>query len=93
MEGSILIFIVETVDTVEAVDTGFIDLINRKFGNQEYLVLSGGQFAEIEADIVKYLSAARFLGVGYVMHFAPFFMMSRVLYFHHYFPGTYLRLS
>ncbi|KAK9299727.1 hypothetical protein QLX08_007353 [Tetragonisca angustula] len=35
----------------------------------------------------KILNAGKWLFIGWILHYAPFWAMSRVLYFHHYFPA------
>ena len=34
-----------------------------------------------------FVSAGLFLVLGWALHYFPFFLMGRVLYFHHYFPA------
>lgn len=36
----------------------------------------------------KLLNAGKWLFIGWILHYAPFWAMSRVLYFHHYFPAV-----
>jgi len=40
-----------------------------------------------KSDNDVFLEAASFLLLGYALHYLPFFLMGRVLYFHHYFPA------
>lgn len=35
----------------------------------------------------KILNAGKWLFIGWLLHYVPFWAMSRVLYFHHYFPA------
>lgn len=35
----------------------------------------------------KILNAGKWLFIGWILHYAPFWAMTRVLYFHHYFPA------
>jgi dolichyl-phosphate-mannose-protein mannosyltransferase len=39
--------------------------------------------------IVKYDTLCGFLFVGWCLHYFPFFLMSRQLFLHHYFPALY----
>ncbi|KAG6375220.1 glycosyltransferase family 39 protein [Boletus reticuloceps] len=42
--------------------------------------------------VVKYDSLCGFLFTGYFLHYFPFFLMSRQLFLHHYFPALYLAI-
>ncbi|TFK66647.1 glycosyltransferase family 39 protein [Pluteus cervinus] len=42
--------------------------------------------------LVKYDSVAGFLFIGWVLHYAPFFLMGRQLFLHHYFPALYFAI-
>lgn len=35
----------------------------------------------------KIQNAGKWLFIGWILHYAPFWAMSRILYFHHYFPA------
>jgi dolichyl-phosphate-mannose-protein mannosyltransferase len=39
--------------------------------------------------VIKYDSLCGFLFVGWSLHYLPFFLMSRQLFLHHYFPALY----
>jgi dolichyl-phosphate-mannose-protein mannosyltransferase len=41
------------------------------------------------AKVVKYDSLCGFLFIGWSLHYFPFFLMSRQLFLHHYFPALY----
>lgn len=47
---------------------------------------------ECSARVVKYDSMCGFLFTGYFMHYFPFFLMSRQLFLHHYFPALYFAI-
>jgi len=42
--------------------------------------------------VVKYDSLCGFLFIGYSLHYFPFFLMSRQLFLHHYFPALYFAI-
>ncbi|KAG8860539.1 hypothetical protein FRB96_003793 [Tulasnella sp. 330] len=42
--------------------------------------------------IVKYQEMCGFLAVGWFLHYFPFFLMSRQLFLHHYFPALYFAI-
>ncbi|THH32175.1 hypothetical protein EUX98_g2018 [Antrodiella citrinella] len=42
--------------------------------------------------VVKYDSLCGFLFVGWALHYGPFFLMSRQLFLHHYFPALYFAI-
>ncbi|KAH8105409.1 mannosyltransferase 1 [Cristinia sonorae] len=42
--------------------------------------------------VVKYDALCGFLFVGWALHFGPFFLMSRQLFLHHYFPALYFAI-
>lgn len=44
------------------------------------------------AKVVKYDSLCAFLFTGYFFHYFPFFLMSRQLFLHHYFPALYFAI-
>ena len=44
------------------------------------------------AKVVKYDSLIGFLFIGWGLHYFPFFLMSRQLFLHHYFPALYFAI-
>ena len=44
------------------------------------------------AKVVKYDTLCGFLFIGWVLHYAPFFLMGRQLFLHHYFPALYFAI-
>ena len=44
------------------------------------------------AKVVKYDSLCGFLFMGWFLHYTPFFLMSRQLFLHHYFPALYFAI-
>lgn len=47
---------------------------------------------EYPAKVVKYDSLCGLLFTGYFLHYFPFFLMSRQLFLHHYFPALYFAI-
>lgn len=66
----------------------------RDFENSELCPTSCVQpsLTEYPAKLVKYDSMCGFLFTGYFMHYFPFFLMSRQLFLHHYFPALYFAI-
>jgi len=44
------------------------------------------------AKVVKYDGLCGFLFMGWFLHYAPFFLMARQLFLHHYFPALYFAI-
>lgn len=44
------------------------------------------------AKVVKYDSLCGFLFLGWALHYLPFYLMSRQLFLHHYFPALYFAI-
>lgn len=44
------------------------------------------------AKLVKYDSICGFFFIGWTLHYAPFFLMARQLFLHHYFPALYFAI-
>lgn len=54
--------------------------------------ISGTIVDFIAAKVVKYDTLCGFLFVGWSLHYLPFFLMSRQLFLHHYFPALYFAI-
>jgi dolichyl-phosphate-mannose-protein mannosyltransferase len=46
----------------------------------------------LTAKVVKYDALCGFLFMGWLLHYTPFFLMSRQLFLHHYFPALYFAI-
>ncbi len=44
------------------------------------------------AKVVKYDTLCGFLFIGWALHYLPFYIMSRQLFLHHYFPALYFAI-
>lgn len=53
---------------------------------------TGTHCAAPTAQVVFYDRVATFLFAGWFLHYAPFFLMGRQLFLHHYFPALYFAL-
>ena len=63
----------------------------------QYLFLSFSYFCILTyviylAKVVKYDSLIGFLFIGWGLHYFPFYLMSRQLFLHHYFPALYFAI-
>ena len=47
----------------------------------------GVSFTSLAADFVQWWTGGALLGVGWLLHYAPYFLLSRVLFLHHYLPA------
>lgn len=61
-------------------DNSTLVLIQRSFTSTKIITA---------AKLVKYDALCGFLFVGWSLHYLPFFLMSRQLFLHHYFPALY----
>jgi dolichyl-phosphate-mannose-protein mannosyltransferase len=52
----------------------------------------GRPLTDTVAKVVKYDSLCGFLFLGWFLHYFPFFLMSRQLFLHHYFPALYFAI-
>ena len=66
---------IETLRTVSILSIFVVQNINKEFPNL--------------AKVVKYDTLCGFLFMGWFLHYAPFFLMARQLFLHHYFPALY----
>lgn len=67
---------------------GYRDFDNSEFQHQLTTNLTNFSIAKV----VKYDSICGFLFMGWFFHYTPFFLMSRQLFVHHYFPALYFAI-
>jgi dolichyl-phosphate-mannose-protein mannosyltransferase len=74
---------------VRSEGTGTLRTVSTVFASSTVL---GVDPTEYLAKVVKYDSVCGFLFTGYFLHYFPFFLMSRQLFLHHYFPALYFAI-
>ena len=53
---------------------------------------AAGAYRFLPAKVVKYDTLCGFLFIGWGLHYFPFYLMSRQLFLHHYFPALYFAI-
>ncbi|KAF5349347.1 hypothetical protein D9758_011775 [Tetrapyrgos nigripes] len=80
--GNPLVWWFSTLAVVTWVGTGAILVLRQKRGYRDWN----------NSTLVKYSTLSTPLFLGWLLHYTPFFLMSRQLFLHHYFPALYFAI-